>query len=233
MSTVKHFYNRIQFPGLYTTEGLQYHEPEIRNRYLAAIDTVLGNNLDVLDVGCGTGLISNLFAKRYPNSFFTGIDFASGVDYAKEFSAKNNISNTNFIRQDFLKYTPSKQYDVVISQGVLHHIPDFASAVIKIKQLVKPGGFLALGLYHPWGKLAKKFVNINYKNSILHLDQEEVPFESSFTVDEVKSTFNEFIFCSLCPSLLNTCAAPIALLNYKNGGLITYILRKSTATAKD
>ena len=39
--------------------------------------------------------------------------------------------------------------------------------IVKIKSMVKPGGHLILGLYHPWGKLAKKLFQIDYKNKIL------------------------------------------------------------------
>ena len=80
MNEVKEFYDQLQFPGKYTIAGLDYHSPRIRNTYLKIIDDHLCNGISVLDVGCGTGLITNLFARRY-NSQFVCIDFANSVDY--------------------------------------------------------------------------------------------------------------------------------------------------------
>lgn len=224
-SDIQNFYSKIQFPGHYTTQGLQYHTPVIRNKYLAEIDTALGDNLDILDVGCGTGLITNLFAQRYPSSRFTAIDFSDSVDYGQQFATDNNITNTSFKKVDFMKFESDQQYDVVISQGVLHHIPNYDLAFSKIMSLVKPNGYLVVGLYHPWGKLAKKIMSVNYQNDILYLDQEENPFETSFSVSQVKSIFSGYKLVSAYPSAINIVTAIHALFNYKNGGLATYVFQ--------
>jgi hypothetical protein len=54
---------------------------------------------------------------------------------------------------------------------------------------IRPGGKLILGVYHPWGKLVKKLFNINYKNNILYQDQECHPYETAFTISQVKKLF--------------------------------------------
>jgi len=41
----------------------------------------------------------------------------------------------------------------VISNGVLHHTSDPFLAFRSIAQLVRPGGYLLVGLYHRWGRL--------------------------------------------------------------------------------
>ena len=74
MLAVQNFYNRINFPGQYQIDQLK----DISNQYLLCIDQALHNGQTVLDVGCGTGLVSNLFGIRYPDSTFTAIDFADG-----------------------------------------------------------------------------------------------------------------------------------------------------------
>jgi len=95
-----------------------------------------------------------------------------------------------------------------------------------LKQLVKPGGKLILGLYHPAGKIVKKFFDIDYKSHVLFQDQEQNPFELSFTFDQVRQMTQEFVFEQAYPQLLNNFYVP-AFFNYKNGGLITYILKKN------
>jgi trans-aconitate methyltransferase len=226
MSTVQEFYNQIQFPGHYTIKGLGYHLPTVRNPYLQLIDQQITDGMTVLDVGCGTGLVSNLFGLRYPNSTFTSIDFASGIDFAKQFAAQNNINNVEFRKENFLEADINQTYDVVICQGVLHHIPDMQTALNKLKQAT--GKTLILGLYHPWGKWVKQWSSINYRNETLRLDQEEHPHETAHTCAQVKGMLPEFNLVSSYPSSINIISHIEALFNYRNGGLITYIFERNT-----
>jgi len=172
MSCIKEFYDNVPFPGYYTFNDLEYHHPLIRNNYLKIIDQAINlkNVRSVMDIGCGTGLITNLFANRYKHIKFVGIDFSNSIYYATEFSKKYDINNVSYAQQDLLDIDTDVKYDLVICQGVLHHIPEYKLAVKKINQLVEPNGMIALGVYHPYGKIIKKFVNVDYGNSILYLD---------------------------------------------------------------
>ena len=224
---IQQFYNQNQFPGMYTIEDFNNYGSDIENPYLKIIDKHLGDNVTVLDAGCGTGLITNLFAYRHPTNKFVAVDFADGIDHARQFSKTNNINNTKFIKQDLLEYTSKKQFDVVICQGVIHHIPDWYTAINQLKSLVKPNGKLILGLYHPWGKIFKKFLKIDYKNNVLYKDQELVPYEISFSFNEVQNMTQGFNLIDFAPPRTLNSIAISALFNYRNGGLVTYILEKN------
>jgi 2-polyprenyl-3-methyl-5-hydroxy-6-metoxy-1,4-benzoquinol methylase len=222
MNVVQEFYNQVNFPGPYQIEQLK----SISNRYLMLIDNALQNGQTVLDVGCGTGLITNLFALKYPDSQFTAMDFASGIEFGKKFAKDNNITNIQFCRENFLETTINNKYDVVICQGVLHHIPDANQALATLKKLSK--NTLILGLYHPWGKQAKKWFDIDYGNEILRLDQEEHPYETSYTCSQVKRMLPEFNLINSYPSSINIVSHIESLFNYRNGGLITYIFERKS-----
>lgn len=222
---IKQFYNQNQFPGHYTKESLSYHKDQIKNPYLLLIDQHLTSGSHVLDLGCGTGLISNLFASRYQDCQFTGVDFSDAIDYANNYAKLNDITNVTYKKQDVLQFDSSTQFDIVICQGVLHHIPMHNNAVEKIKLLVKPGGTLIVGLYHPGGKLLKKIVNIDYKSEILKIDQELVPYETSFLCSKVKSMFSPFALVDSYPKI-GLLTAIKSIFNYRNGALITYVFKK-------
>ena len=143
------FYNKIAFPGKYTKDDLDYYQDGISNVYLKGIDNHLADSGQVLDIGAGTGLITNLFAQRRPKCSFTAVDISQSVNYGKEFAKKQKITNTNWIQKNFLDYNTTKKFDTIICQGVLHHIPDWKLATEKIKKLLKPNGVLLLGVYHP------------------------------------------------------------------------------------
>ena len=226
-SDIKKFYDHVQFPGRYSSKELSYHIPKVRNNFLQLIETHLTNAETILDIGCGTGLVSNLFAIKNPDKKFVALDFSDAVDYGLKFAQTQKINNISYIKQDFVTYHDTQKYDVVICQGVLHHIPDYELALEKMQQLVKPGGKLVLGLYHPLGKILKKFINLNYKSTVLELDQESNPFEISFTQTKVKSLLprETLIDCYPKNPLLTFALHPIA--NSLNGGLITYVFQKN------
>ena len=223
---ISQFYSSLAFPGYYTFEQLNAYSTPIENYYLNTINEQLGAGLTVLDAGCGTGLTTNLFAIRNPSSKFLGVDFSASVEWADSFAKMHNIANVEFQHADLTQYTPVVQFDRVVCQGVLHHIPDWQQAVASLTAAVRPGGRLILGLYHPAGKLIKRFVDIDYGSTILHIDQEANPFELSFTLHDVQAMTPEFKLLSARPSILNNIAIP-AFFNYRNGGLTVYILEKT------
>jgi 2-polyprenyl-3-methyl-5-hydroxy-6-metoxy-1,4-benzoquinol methylase len=224
---IKQFYNNLKFPGPYSIEDIRFYEIEgIYNIYLSEIDKNLSDGLDILDVGCGTGLVSNLFATRY-DSNFTAVDFADSIDYAEKFSQDNNIENVVWVKQDFLQFVSKKQFDIIICCGVLHHIPEYQQALDKIKKLLKPGGKLLLALYNPWGKVLKKFLKIKYHNNILYQDQENNPYELSFNYKQVLNLCKDLKFLSVQPSWKNKLVDVQALFNSQNGGLALYVFEKS------
>jgi ubiquinone/menaquinone biosynthesis C-methylase UbiE len=224
--SVQQFYDHVPFPGPYTIEQLYRYGSPIENSYLRIIESQIENNQTVLDAGCGTGLITNLFAVRHTKSKFIGVDFANSVDYAQAFSKQHSIKNVDFVKQDLTKLDLTESFDVVICQGVLHHIPEYKKVLNTLKGLTKPGGKLVLGLYHPAGKIVKKFFSIDYKSEILFKDQEMHPFEINFTLKQIQQLTPEFEIQQAYPHLLNNFWLP-AFFNYKNGGLVTYILKKN------
>jgi len=223
---IRDFYSRINFPGHYTWEDICFYgEHGIHNIYLKEIDKVLKDDIDVLDVGCGTGLVSNLFAHRYSSSF-TSIDFSDSINYAMEFSKKNKIKNVRWVKKDFLKFSTEKKYDVIICCGVLHHIPEYKQALDKIKSLLKPDGKLILAVYNKYGKILKHLIKIDYNSPILYEDQENNPFELSFTHQQVLNMCSDLEFNSVNPGWSNRFVNLLAWTNSENGGLTLYVFTK-------
>ncbi|MGD8458170.1 MAG: class I SAM-dependent methyltransferase [Anaerolineales bacterium] len=93
----------------------------------------------VLEIGCGTGLFSEMFAQ-------TGAEIIA-VDISQDLislAVKRNISPTKvkFLCQRFEDFIADKPFDAVIGSSVLHHL-DIDSALNNIERLLKPGGWLA------------------------------------------------------------------------------------------
>jgi SAM-dependent methyltransferase len=180
----------------------------------------------VLDLGCGTGLLTNLFALRY-SSQFIGVDFSTAADYADKFAVDNNIKNVKFINQDFFKFKTKEKFDVIIAQSFLTHVPDFEKAVIKIKKLLAPNGVIILGMFHPVGTLIKRFYKIKYNNKRLELDQLSHPFEQAFTKHQMIELFKEYELLEVNPSIGNQLVWLVNLFNARNSGLTMYVFRNT------
>lgn len=218
---VKNFYSTIKFPGPYTINDLHFYN-EYQNNFLKPYVDVTQNAKNILEVGCGTGYITNLVALQNPKCNIDAIDFADSINFAKRFSAENKIKNIKYHKQNFLKFKPKKKYDCIISNGVLHHIPDLSTAVNLINTIDATN--MVLGVYNSYGKLLKKIVPIQYRNKLLYEDQELAPYETSFTHTEVLSLFPNHRLLSTYPNM------PFVdfknLYNYKNGGLTIYNFTK-------
>lgn len=225
ISSIKQFYSRNPFPGPYTWNQISNYRYPPDNRYLKIIDNYLHNGQNVLDVGCGTGLITNLFASRY-TSKFTGIDFSDGIDYATQFAVDNQLSNTKFIKQDFFDFSVETKYDIIICQSFITHVPDYQHAVERLKLLLDKDGILLLGVYNSYGKILKKLFNINYKNNRLKLDQESNPFEISFDHQEVLEMCKDLELIAVTPVIHKKLIGLSGFINSINGGLTMYVFGK-------
>lgn len=95
-------------------------------------------DLDILEVGCGTGW---LCAEIAPFGRITGTDLADTV-LAR---ASQRLPEARFVPGDFmtLDFEPAA-YDVVISLEVLSHVADQPAFLAKIASLLRPRGYLML-----------------------------------------------------------------------------------------
>jgi len=94
---------------------------EMLEALISAISFPKSIPIKVIDIGCGTGTISNMVLKCYPNAQVTCLDIAENmVEMAKlKLSA---YSNVRFITGDITHFDFDDNYDVAISSLALHHL---------------------------------------------------------------------------------------------------------------
>lgn len=95
---------------------------------------------EVLDVGCGGGILSESMAAR--GARVTGIDLsekALGVARLHLFESSLQVDYHHASAEDFANAHPAR-FDVVTCMEMLEHVPDPASTVAACARLVKPGG---------------------------------------------------------------------------------------------
>ncbi len=95
---------------------------------------------DILDIGCGGGILAESMARM--GGRVTGIDMAeASLEVARLHGLESGIA-VNYectTAESFAQRHPAK-FDVVTCMEMLEHVPDPASIVKACAQLVKPGG---------------------------------------------------------------------------------------------
>ena len=110
-----------------------------RERHVKALIRALPKGLDLLDLGCGTGLPST---KELADHFnVTGIDFSEEA-IAR---ARRNVGKARFIQKDITAVDfPPASFDVITAFYSIFHIPrrQQPSVIGKIGLLLRPGGIV-------------------------------------------------------------------------------------------
>ena len=99
--------------------------------------------LQVLDVGCGGGILSDAMARR--GAAVTGIDLSTkALKVAQLHALEAQTPNVNYreISAEALADSQPGTFDVVTCMEMLEHVPDPASVVRACATLVKPGGWV-------------------------------------------------------------------------------------------
>ncbi len=113
------------------------------------ISQTLGDKqLKILVAGCGTGQ-HILYTQNYKNSQIIGIDLSSSsLAYAQRKINEFEINNVELIQMDILEVRLlEEQFDIIESSGVLHHMENPLKGLKALLNILKPNGFLHLGLY--------------------------------------------------------------------------------------
>lgn len=105
---------------LYRSRALRFHDGN-KEKWISQMR--VANGMNVLDVGCGSGLFCHRIKTYLPNSTVTGLDFDTGhIGYAKVKTRELGIE-CNFVNGDATAL-PFEQntFDVCYSYTVMEHI---------------------------------------------------------------------------------------------------------------
>ena len=112
---------------------------------------------EALVAGCGTGSHSIYVAQRFRGIRVLAIDLSlSSISYAKRKTRELGVTNIEYAQADILKLGAiARDFDVIESCGVLHHLADPFMGWRALLSRLRPGGFMGLGFY---SELARRHV---------------------------------------------------------------------------
>lgn len=127
--------------GWWDTEGESKPLHEINPLRLDYIKTKCSlENKQVIDVGCGGGILSEALAKN--NATVTGIDMGEmPLNVARLHALEAGLSiDYQQITAEQKAQQSAGEFDLVTCMEMLEHVPDPVSVIRACAQLVKPGG---------------------------------------------------------------------------------------------
>ena len=224
--TIRDFYEKTPFPNYDDFDDVgSLIDKSRRGVFSRLLDEQIPLGSSILECGCGTGQLSNFLAVA--NRQVHGVDMCiNSLKLASDFKNRNGLSRVEFTQMNlFRPCFLEEEFDLVISNGVLHHTSDPRLAFKTISKLVKPGGYILIGLYHRYGRFAT-----DVRRKIFHLtgdrmkwldrrwasgldskrketwfkDQYKNPHESKHTINQVLKWFDEtdFSFIRTIPSTM-------------------------------
>jgi ubiquinone/menaquinone biosynthesis C-methylase UbiE len=114
----------------------------------------------ILDIGCGDGSISLQYLSL--SNQITLVDLSDKMlDIARQKVPDEYLENVTFLNKNFLDYSPEESFDVVICLGVLIYVPSAAEAIIRISQMLKPGGCCVLQ-FTDWERLFSRLQYLHF-----------------------------------------------------------------------
>lgn len=141
MDKVEKFYDE----KYHEWDRLERHKIEfdITKRYMD--EYIVGENLDIFDIGGGPGRYSIYLAEK--GHKVTLLDLSKkNIEVAKEKSAERGITLESYIHGNALELDKhEKKYDVILLMGPLYHLikeSDRKAAVEVALNLLKPGGII-------------------------------------------------------------------------------------------
>jgi ubiquinone/menaquinone biosynthesis C-methylase UbiE len=104
---------------------------------------------NILIAGCGTGQHSIGTASLFKGSNVLAIDLSlSSLSYAKRKTEELGSQNIEYMQADILDLGKlGRQFDIVESAGVLHHMDDPVAGWRVLTDCLKSGGLMKIGLY--------------------------------------------------------------------------------------
>lgn len=152
--TVKSFYEEYPFPDYEDMETMGSLIQKSRSRgFPEMLNRSIPPHATVLEAGCGTGQLGN-FLSIAGRRVLSGDICLNSLRLAQQFKTVHGLTGVKFAQMNLFRMPlQPEKFDVVICTGVLHHTSDPLGGFRGLLPLVKPGGFVVIGLYNFLGRM--------------------------------------------------------------------------------
>ncbi len=117
-------------------------QKEIATRLDQKLEVISSNAETILDLGAGTGLLSNQLSKRFLDSQLICLDFAQSA-------LKHNPSNYKLCADAYQLPLADNSTDIVVSNLMMQWCPDLKQLFSEIHRVLKNDGLLLFSTFGP------------------------------------------------------------------------------------
>lgn len=139
-----------------------------------------GDKKRILDAGCGSGYSASLFFGDFLKEHdYLGVDISSAVNLAKTRFQELGLPG-NFIQTNLMELSvPDESFDLIFSEGVLHHTDSVKESIKYLTKKLKVGGRFLFYVYLK-KSVIREFTDDHIRNFLKDKSNEE-------TWEELKS----------------------------------------------
>jgi SAM-dependent methyltransferase len=132
-------------------------------------------DLDILIAGCGTNQAA-VFAFGNPDANVVGVDISQpSLDHQQYLKDKHGLANLQLRLLPIEELaTLGRQFDLVVSTGVLHHMADPPTGLKALAGCLRPDGVMALMLYAKYGRIGVELLESVFRDMGLGQDDASV-----------------------------------------------------------
>jgi trans-aconitate 2-methyltransferase len=110
----------------------------------------------VADLGCGSGELTWELQARWPEAQVWGVD--ESPEMLARAPSLPVRAQPSFVRSDLREWRPGRPLDLIVSNAVLHWLPDHALLLEHLTRLLAPGGTLAVQIPNNWGEASHRIL---------------------------------------------------------------------------
>ncbi len=151
---IRGFYSAAPFPGYPPRDSYSALRLRAARSELARLlDQAIAPDALVLEVGCGTGQMCLFLGTG--DRLVVGADLTrASLELAVAAARRFGLERVRFVETDLRQpgLRPGA-FDVVYCSGVLHHTPAPEASFHAIARLVRPGGFIVVGVYNAYARI--------------------------------------------------------------------------------
>jgi len=104
----------------------------------------------VLEIGAGDGQTISFLARRFPTKQFVACEQnKTQIERLRARCKSAGTSNVTVVETDFREYAQDRPFDLVYAVDVLEHVADDFDFLLRIREMLRPGGNLFLHVPAP------------------------------------------------------------------------------------
>jgi ubiquinone/menaquinone biosynthesis C-methylase UbiE len=151
-----------------------YYQHKLNRDIRFIVEQGNNNKTKILDLGCGTGLLSLPFLKRDCHVIAVDIS-AEMLDILMKDVPVDKIDNIKIIKSEAMKYVQDSlsndtKYDAVVISALLHHLVDYNEFIKNAGKLVRAGGILYIA-FEPLKQEIKSKIKYTWHKIIRNMDE--------------------------------------------------------------